>query len=243
MPPPAKIDLVRGRKMWAGFTLVELLTVVSIMAVCTALLLPVASRMRLCGESCKCAANLRQIGAGILAYTQENDGTLPGPLKIGVFPWWTDTAALSWRLQKYLELDPTRWKRRDDVFICPAYLRVVRSTSDVPDYMLNALVPMRDVGSGHQPVGYPDAMILGTNTMVSEREPMKLSQLGDIVDSQGIPAAAGTWALKDADALDPLLASWSYGALLPKKMVHETHRNALFYDFHVGPLDALNHSM
>ncbi len=60
-----------------GFTLVELLVVIGIVAVLLAILLPTLSRVRQAGNAVTCAANLRQIGQAVLLYVQDNRGFLP----------------------------------------------------------------------------------------------------------------------------------------------------------------------
>ncbi len=57
-----------------GFTLVELLVVIGIIAVLVSMLLPVLSRARAAGDATKCLSNLRQIGAGFVMYSSENRG-------------------------------------------------------------------------------------------------------------------------------------------------------------------------
>jgi len=61
----------------AGFTLVELLVVVAIVSMLAALAFPMFATARERGRQSRCAANLRQIGAGFSLYTQDWDGLYP----------------------------------------------------------------------------------------------------------------------------------------------------------------------
>ena len=62
----------------AAFTLLELLVVIGLIALVTAILLPTITRQREHG-SCrvKCGSNLRQIGQAMLMYSNENKGNYP----------------------------------------------------------------------------------------------------------------------------------------------------------------------
>jgi prepilin-type N-terminal cleavage/methylation domain-containing protein len=61
-----------------GFTILELLVVIGIVAAVVTLLLPTMHRTRCCGSNrVKCSSNLRQIGQAILLYANENKGAYP----------------------------------------------------------------------------------------------------------------------------------------------------------------------
>src|SRR3954468_2396061 len=59
-----------------GFTLVELLTVVGLVALLVSLLLPVAGKVRAAANATNCLSNLRQMGAAWMLYTSESRGHL-----------------------------------------------------------------------------------------------------------------------------------------------------------------------
>ena len=67
----------RHKRGHAGFTLLEILVVVAILTLLAALLFPVFSQARERARRTSCLSNLKQIGLGMLMYSQDNDEHLP----------------------------------------------------------------------------------------------------------------------------------------------------------------------
>lgn len=60
-----------------AFTLIELLTVIAIVGILAAILIPVVSRVRASARATECVSNLRQLSSAVTLYAQDNRGRLP----------------------------------------------------------------------------------------------------------------------------------------------------------------------
>ncbi len=95
-----------------AFALIELLVVIAIIAILAAILFPVFARARENARRASCLSNLKQIGLGLMMYTQDYDEKLPPTYNYyngsGNVPliWWQDVT------QPYIK----SWQ----LFICPS---------------------------------------------------------------------------------------------------------------------------
>jgi prepilin-type N-terminal cleavage/methylation domain-containing protein/prepilin-type processing-associated H-X9-DG protein len=73
----------------SGFTLVEILVVIAILAVLAAILFPVFARAREKGRQANCSGHLRQLGMADAMYRSDYDGCcLPMYVTVGGRIWW-----------------------------------------------------------------------------------------------------------------------------------------------------------
>lgn len=95
----------------SAFTLIELLVVIAIIGILAAILFPVFARARENARRSSCSSNLKQIGLGMMQYTQDYDERLP---LNDNGPQWANGQAMCW-------IDMIRpYIKSDQVYICPS---------------------------------------------------------------------------------------------------------------------------
>ncbi|RYF37138.1 MAG: DUF1559 domain-containing protein, partial [Cytophagaceae bacterium] len=132
------MPLLRSSHHKSAFTLIELLVVIAIIAILAAILFPVFARARENARRSSCQSNLKQIGLGIMQYTQDYDEKFP-LLRNNGAPNATggDGYGGTWiAIQPYM--------KSDQIFQCPSETNAPQvKTSPVPgysDYSYNLLL-------------------------------------------------------------------------------------------------------
>ncbi len=72
------MNTITARNQPRGFTLVELLVVIGIIALLISILLPALNRAREAAKTTQCMANMKQIANGFIMYANDNRGFIPG---------------------------------------------------------------------------------------------------------------------------------------------------------------------
>ena len=119
-----KLKKVAHPKKHRGFTLVELLTVIAIIALLAAILFPVFARARENARRASCQSNLKQIGLGIQQYTQDFDEHLPPARTDGV-----DDVVWPVLIQPYV--------KSTQIFACPSVTDRVSTMTYTPNATYN----------------------------------------------------------------------------------------------------------
>ena len=98
-----------------GFKLIELLTVIAVVAILAAIIIPALGGIRERANETKSASNLRQIGIAMQLYAQNNNGTLPAVLSPDDGVWFI-------ALTEFLQQQTGDSGKLTDVYRCPTYV-------------------------------------------------------------------------------------------------------------------------
>jgi prepilin-type N-terminal cleavage/methylation domain-containing protein/prepilin-type processing-associated H-X9-DG protein len=103
---PTPVTHTTRRQRARAFTLVELLVVITIIAIMAGMLMPQIAKVMEKMNRTACGSNLRQVGLALRAYAQDNDGRYP----------FTGSAGDS--ANKHFALMFPRWINNEVVFTC-----------------------------------------------------------------------------------------------------------------------------
>lgn len=124
---------LRGKQ---GFTLVELFVTIGIVAILSALVLAVNTKITGQTRTMQCANNLRQLGVAFLAYAGDHDGCTPAS-QGNYLNEKTPSASWSMVMQDYLNMNFPKVGEKN-VFLCPAAFETFPNRSVRRSYGMNS---------------------------------------------------------------------------------------------------------
>jgi len=204
---------VRNESWKKGFTLIELLVVIAIISILASILFPVFARARENARRASCLSNLKQIGLGIIMYTQDYDEHFPRAIQsMGVLhgaPYATQNQAgwpgLTYKTNKY---NYVSWMdmifpyvKSVQVFQCPSQPDPSSANIFAPSYAYSSEVS--SYGNDHY--GLKNGVGL---LMASVQRPSEVAMVVDDQSTYGYQNAPYGFA-NTADARDGKLASLS----------------------------------
>lgn len=233
-----------------GFTLVELLVVISIILALAAMSLAVFTKMRARADNIRAIANMRNIGVAISSYLSENDH-LPTFMDVGVSPAIStaNPYTQAYVLQPYLGLsEPTSRVQYAEIFrppgLKPDNMGGKKNWYDVTSYAMysadhlaanKAYLP-RDVitDSEGQDVG-PFGRVSGSGTPVDGWRTAQLdAALAKYSADNGgrIATLSMVPAMLEINGEHPCVGgAWPWP--VPKKVLRGDHVNVLYFDWRV----------
>jgi len=145
-----------------GFTLIELFVTIGIIAVLSALVLAVNTRVTRQAKTVQCTDNLRQLGLAFLSYAADHDGSIPAPQG----NYLNDkTPSASWAIvmQDYLSMNFPKVGEKN-VFLCPVALDTFANRSVRRSYGMNSAGTDGKTPFRLAAIGKPSATLLLADT-------------------------------------------------------------------------------
>jgi len=147
----------------SAFSLIELLSVLTIVTLLATLLLAVGPRLAASADASRCLNNLRTLGEAFRLYAAEHDQQLPAPLIVG------SNLNDNWRRAVLPYVGLKEADVENSPFICPPIAKILRRNNGrpgVPNYGMNRYLAVPGssgaVGLRLSQIERPSSMILAT---------------------------------------------------------------------------------
>jgi prepilin-type N-terminal cleavage/methylation domain-containing protein len=197
-----------SRKPVRGFTLVELLVVISIIALLLAILMPSLQKARRQAQAMICMARLNQMSLASIMYSEEYDGKLP-PLLVG---WNGINHNVSWLryIVPYIKLDkklstgdngtflyndaPGPKANREgmkSVLVCPEAVKLCKLELSSPTYGRNGFGVELDIPLKLADCRNPSSTIFIADALVADIVPFELCNVYPVIGPSTM--SSGSW--------------------------------------------------
>lgn len=217
----------------SAFTLIELLAVIAIIGILSAIIIPVVGRVRENARSAQCTSNQRQIAAAALLYASENKGHIPAVYTTNgslVDSWvhllWPyagysreSLTAIRPDGRNHFSSAPNNTPEPNNIFVCPSTRTMKDGTPGYRNIVPNANVLSYGLNSIH-----PD----GTSNPGPWLRPTRIASVAS--PSKTSLVCESSFLLGDHGGYR------SYFGMLP----HQGAANFAFFDGHVQRLASAN---